>query len=95
MHLRTGERKLISGVLFLVFPESSSTTKWLEDELKATDSRRGNSGGGGSLQPPPAHQSISRSSSSSMNAAAAAAYNKTTIIPGTSSTLTPIDLSSR
>lgn len=94
MHLRTGERKLISGVLFLVFPESSSTTKWLEDELKATDSRRGNSGGG-SLQPPPAHQSINRSSSSSMNAAAAAAYNKTTIIPGTSSTLTPIDLSSR
>lgn len=50
----------------------------------ANDSRRNSSST--SMQPPPAHQShqpINRS------------YNKPTIIPGTSSTLTPIDLSSR
>lgn len=40
----------------------------------------------GGLQPPPAHQPTSRS---------AMAQYKPTVIPGTSSTLTPIDLSSR
>lgn len=81
----------VTKLLFLVFSVESSSTKWLEDELKGVgESRRGGSGGS-SLQPPPAHQPVSRSA---MNAAAAA-YNKTTLIPGTSSTLTPIDLSSR
>lgn len=45
-----------------------------------------------SLQPPPAHQHISTRSSGSNQAANFS--TKSTIIPGTSSTLTPIDLSS-
>lgn len=59
----------------------------LEDE--SNDNRRGsnnNSNNNNStMQPPPAHQHqpISRN------------YSKPTVIPGTSSTLTPIDLSSR
>lgn len=53
----------------------------------------------GSLQPPPAHQHhpLTRSTSTSSNAPSEhrpIAYNKPQIIPGTSSTLTPIDLSS-
>lgn len=75
--------KLVKFVIF-VFLEMGSKG-WNEEDLKAADSRRGSSG---SLQPPPAHQPMSRQS---MNQA----YNKSTLIPGTSSTLTPIDLSSR
>lgn len=40
------------------------------------------------MQPPPAHQHHQA-------APTARSYNKSTVIPGTSSTLTPIDLSSR
>uniref|UniRef100_A0A7G3AIV8 BRK domain-containing protein n=1 Tax=Lutzomyia longipalpis TaxID=7200 RepID=A0A7G3AIV8_LUTLO len=57
---------------------------WGDDE--SNESRRSSSSM--SLQPPPAHQhqSLSRSTMPT--------YNKPTVIPGTSSTLTPIDLSS-
>uniref|UniRef100_A0A1B0GKC1 BRK domain-containing protein n=2 Tax=Lutzomyia longipalpis TaxID=7200 RepID=A0A1B0GKC1_LUTLO len=57
---------------------------WGDDE--SNESRRSSSSM--SLQPPPAHQHqpLSRSTMPT--------YNKPTVIPGTSSTLTPIDLSS-
>lgn len=57
----------------------NAKANWHEDEQELRRS-------GGSLQPPPAHQPSSRS---------AMAQYKPTVIPGTSSTLTPIDLSSR
>lgn len=48
------------------------------------------------MQPPPAHQHQSLSRSNPVNQQQATNYSKkATIIPGTSSTLTPIDLSSR
>lgn len=61
-----------------------------EQELNAMDMRstRSSRGSQQSTQPPPAHQHQS-SRSNVQN------YNKSTVIPGTSSTLTPIDLSSR
>ncbi|GAB0094499.1 chromodomain-helicase-DNA-binding protein 7 isoform X1 [Sergentomyia squamirostris] len=64
-------------------PAAVQKSSWAEDE--SSDSRRGSSSM--SLQPPPAHQHtpLSRPTMS---------YNKPTVIPGTSSTLTPIDLSS-
>lgn len=50
-----------------------------------------------SLQPPPAHQHqpMARSNASNQQQQATNYSNKPTVIPGTSSTLTPIDLSSR
>lgn len=57
-------------------------SNWNEDDQE--HSRR--STGGSGLQPPPAHQTATRSSMSQ--------YKPTVTIPGTSSTLTPIDLSS-
>lgn len=57
-------------------------SNWNED-----DQEHGRRSGGSGLQPPPAHQPTSRSSMSQ--------YKPTVTIPGTSSTLTPIDLSSR
>lgn len=54
-------------------------------------------GGSSSMQPPPAHQHHSSMSRSSNNQQQQATNfsTKPTVIPGTSSTLTPIDLTSR
>lgn len=63
-----------------------------EQELNAMDMRstRSSRGSQQSTQPPPAHQhQSSRSNDYKQN------YKQSTVIPGTSSTLTPIDLSSR
>lgn len=68
-----------------------SSLSWNDDDI--VDARR--SGGGGSsssgsgLQPPPAHQH-----GSARNQMSSYAASKPQLIPGTSSTLTPIDLSS-
>lgn len=63
---------------------ASQKAQWNDDE---TEVRRSSSSS--SLQqPPPAHQHVSRSSMNTQ-------YKPTVTIPGTSSTLTPIDLSSR
>lgn len=65
---------------------ASAKGSWNEDEHEL---RRASGSSGSSLQPPPAHQHVSRASTNSQ-------YNKPSVtIPGTSSTLTPIDLSSR
>ncbi|XP_055711038.1 chromodomain-helicase-DNA-binding protein 7 isoform X3 [Phlebotomus papatasi] len=65
-------------------PGGMQKPSWGDEE--SNESRRSSSSM--SLQPPPAHQHqpLTRSTMSS--------YNKPTVIPGTSSTLTPIDLSS-
>lgn len=53
-------------------------------------------GGSSSMQPPPAHQHHSMSRSSNNQQQQATNFStKPTVIPGTSSTLTPIDLTSR
>lgn len=57
-------------------------SNWSEEDQEV-----GRRSGGSGLQPPPAHQPSGRSSMSQ--------YKPTVTIPGTSSTLTPIDLSSR
>lgn len=64
---------------------SAAKGSWNEDDHEL---RRASGTAGSSLQPPPAHQHVSRSSSNSQ-------YKPSVTIPGTSSTLTPIDLSSR
>lgn len=64
---------------------ASAKGSWNEDDH---DLRRASGSSGSSLQPPPAHQHVSRSSTQSQ-------YKPSVTIPGTSSTLTPIDLSSR
>jgi chromodomain-helicase-DNA-binding protein 7 len=64
----------------------SAKSSWNEDDHEL---RRASGSSGSSLQPPPAHQHVARSSANSQ-------YTKPSVtIPGTSSTLTPIDLSSR
>ena len=73
---------------FEIFFESfavPSKSHWNEEELADL---RGRGGSSSSLQPPPAHQHGSQRGQ---------IYNppKPQVIPGTSSTLTPIDLSSR
>uniref|UniRef100_A0A6B2EIQ7 Putative snf2 family dna-dependent atpase n=1 Tax=Phlebotomus kandelakii TaxID=1109342 RepID=A0A6B2EIQ7_9DIPT len=66
-------------------PVGMQKSSWGDEE--SNESRRSSSSM--SLQPPPAHQHQPLTSRSTMQS-----YNKPTIIPGTSSTLTPIDLSS-
>lgn len=64
---------------------ASAKGTWSEEDHEL---RRASASSGSSLQPPPAHQHVSRSSVTSQ-------YKPSVTIPGTSSTLTPIDLSSR
>lgn len=73
-------------------PLSMKQQVWPSEDEQPKESKR-SSASSSSLQPPPAHQHISSRSSGSNQAANFS--TKTTIIPGTSSTLTPIDLSSR
>lgn len=61
----------------------SQKSQWDDEDT----SRRSSTSSNSALQPPPAHQPASRASMSQ--------YKPTVTIPGTSSTLTPIDLSSR
>lgn len=72
---------------------SQQKSLWDDQEtglnLRNTRSAGSTRGGSATGQPPPAHQH--QSSRSSMQNY----HNKSTVIPGTSSTLTPIDLSSR
>lgn len=76
------ERAKLHALLNNTAPLGSQKSNWNEDDQEIV--RR--SAGGQGLQPPPAHQPSSRSN---MNQ-----YKPTVTIPGTSSTLTPIDLSS-
>ena len=69
-------------------PLSQQKSNWNDEE--SNESRR-SSASGAALQPPPAHQYQPPGRTSN----AASNYHKATVIPGTSSTLTPIDLSSR
>uniref|UniRef100_A0A182LWG1 DNA helicase n=1 Tax=Anopheles culicifacies TaxID=139723 RepID=A0A182LWG1_9DIPT len=70
---------------------SGSGLQWNDDDVQEVVSSRNNARSGSNsansnvLQPPPAHQHGPRNQMS---------YPKPTLIPGTSSTLTPIDLSS-
>lgn len=73
------ERAKLHALLNNTAPIGGSKSSWNEEEPE-TGRRSG-------LQPPPAHQPSSRSGMSQ--------YKPTVTIPGTSSTLTPIDLSSR
>lgn len=73
------ERAKLHALLNNTAPIGSGKSSW-NDEEPETGRRSG-------LQPPPAHQPSSRSGISQ--------YKPTVTIPGTSSTLTPIDLSSR
>lgn len=77
------ERAKLHALLNNTTPLGGQKSSWNEDDQEIV--RR--SSGGQGLQPPPAHQPSSRSSMSQ--------YKPTVTIPGTSSTLTPIDLSSR
>lgn len=70
-------------------PLSQQKSNWNDDE--SNESRRSSASSGAALQPPPAHQYQPPGRTSN----AASNYHKATVIPGTSSTLTPIDLSSR
>lgn len=81
------ERAKLHALLNNTGPLGATATKssWNEDDH---DLRRASGSSGSSLQPPPAHQHVSRSSVNSQ-------YKPSVTIPGTSSTLTPIDLSSR
>lgn len=63
--------------------QSGSGLSWNDDDI--VDARRSSSSNSNALQPPPAHQHGPRNPMS---------YSKPQLIPGTSSTLTPIDLSS-
>lgn len=76
------ERAKLHALLNNTAPLGSQKSNWNEDDQE--HGRR--STGGSGLQPPPAHQPATRSSMSQ--------YKPTVTIPGTSSTLTPIDLSS-
>lgn len=77
------ERAKLHALLNNTTPLGGQRSNWNEDDQEVGK----RSTGGQGLQPPPAHQPSSRSS---MNQ-----YKPTVTIPGTSSTLTPIDLSSR
>lgn len=79
------ERAKLHALLNNTTPLGGQKSNWNEDDQEIV---RRSSGGGQGLQPPPAHQPATRSSMSSQ-------YKPTVTIPGTSSTLTPIDLSSR
>ena len=79
------ERAKLHALLNNTTPLGGQKSSWNEDDQEIV---RRSSGGGQGLQPPPAHQPAARSSMSSQ-------YKPTVTIPGTSSTLTPIDLSSR
>lgn len=83
------ERAKLHALLNSSAPMGNQKSGWSnnDDEKPEITSRR-SAAGGSSLQPPPAHQhqQNTRSNISSY---------KPTVIPGTSSTLTPIDLSSR
>lgn len=76
------ERAKLHALLNNSSPLGGGKSNWNEDDQEIV--RRS---GGSGLQPPPAHQPNTR--------AAHANYKPTVTIPGTSSTLTPIDLSSR
>lgn len=78
------ERAKLHALLNNTTPLGGQKSNWNEDDQEIV---RRSSGGGQGLQPPPAHQPATRSSMSQ--------YKPTVTIPGTSSTLTPIDLSSR
>lgn len=69
---------------------TKTTSAWNDEE--SNESRRSSSSST-NLQPPPAHQHqpLTRSTSQTQQQT----YTKPQVIPGTSSTLTPIDLSSR
>lgn len=73
------ERAKLHALLNNTTPLGGGKSSWNDDEPE-TGRRSG-------LQPPPAHQPSTRSGMSQ--------YKPTVTIPGTSSTLTPIDLSSR
>lgn len=72
--------------------QSSMQMKQWQTDDEPKDAKRS-----ASLQPPPAHQHqpMARSNASNQQQQATNYSNKPTVIPGTSSTLTPIDLSSR
>lgn len=79
-------------------PMSSNTNQQSPMQMKQwqTDDEPKDAKRSASLQPPPAHQHQGMSRSNASNQQQATNYsNKPTVIPGTSSTLTPIDLSSR
>lgn len=78
------ERAKLHALLNNTTPLGGQKSSWNDDDQEIV---RRSSGGGQGLQPPPAHQPSTRSSMSQ--------YKPTVTIPGTSSTLTPIDLSSR
>lgn len=83
------ERAKLHALLNSSAPMGNQKSGWTNnDDEKPEISSRRSAAGGSSLQPPPAHQhqQNTRSNISSY---------KPTVIPGTSSTLTPIDLSSR
>ena len=83
------ERAKLHALLNSSAPMGNQKSGWSNnDDEKPEQSSRRSAAGGSSLQPPPAHQhqQNTRSNISSY---------KPTVIPGTSSTLTPIDLSSR
>lgn len=73
------ERAKLHALLNNTTPIGGGKSSWNDDEPEA--------GRRSGLQPPPAHQPSTRSGMSQ--------YKPTVTIPGTSSTLTPIDLSSR
>lgn len=83
----------------LLNPLSKPGTSWDNDDSE--DSRRSTPSAQGNLQPPPAHQNAPRVLSMPydlkyhINTKIPGQIGASTIIPGTSSTLTPIDLSSR
>jgi chromodomain-helicase-DNA-binding protein 7 len=83
------ERAKLHALLNNTVPlTGSQKSTWNEDEQELRRSSTSSSSSSNpSLQPPPAHQHVTRSSMSQ--------YKPTVTIPGTSSTLTPIDLSSR
>lgn len=76
------ERAKLHALLNNTTPLGGQKSNWNEDDQEV-----GRRSGGSGLQPPPAHQTATRSSMTQ--------YKPTVTIPGTSSTLTPIDLSSR
>lgn len=76
------ERAKLHALLNNTTPLGGQKSNWTEDDQEV-----GRRSGGSGLQPPPAHQTATRSSMTQ--------YKPTVTIPGTSSTLTPIDLSSR
>lgn len=80
------ERAKLHALLNNTTPMTAAQkAQWNQDDDQ--DVRR-SSGSSSLQQPPPAHQHVSRSSMNTQ-------YKPTVTIPGTSSTLTPIDLSSR